>query len=90
MKLLVEPKSDRVLGVHMLGDDAPEIVQCLAVAEGGLPAGAICAALATLGTRIYGRKPNTRSIEGALQALSSALQGADATNTIPQQLSGWF
>ncbi|UCE31828.1 MAG: FAD-dependent oxidoreductase, partial [Burkholderiales bacterium] len=32
MKLLVDDESDRVLGVHMLGDDAPEIVQSLAVA----------------------------------------------------------
>lgn len=32
MKLLVERASRRVLGVHMLGADAPEIVQSLAVA----------------------------------------------------------
>jgi len=32
MKLLVDDASDRVLGIHMLGDDAPEIVQSLAVA----------------------------------------------------------
>ena len=32
MKLLVDPRSDRVLGCHMLGPDAPEIVQGLAVA----------------------------------------------------------
>jgi glutathione reductase (NADPH) len=32
MKLVVEQASQRVLGVHMLGDDAPEIVQGLAVA----------------------------------------------------------
>jgi len=32
MKLLVDGLSDRVLGVHMIGADAPEIVQSLAVA----------------------------------------------------------
>lgn len=32
MKLLVDAASDRVLGVHMLGADAPEIIQGLAVA----------------------------------------------------------
>jgi len=32
MKLVVDGKTDRVLGVHMLGVDAPEIVQGLAVA----------------------------------------------------------
>jgi glutathione reductase (NADPH) len=32
MKLLVDAESDRVLAVHMLGADAPEIVQSLAVA----------------------------------------------------------
>lgn len=32
MKLVVEQASQRVLGVHMLGDDAPEIVQGMAVA----------------------------------------------------------
>jgi glutathione reductase (NADPH) len=32
MKLIVDAASDRVLGVHMLGVDAPEIVQSLAVA----------------------------------------------------------
>ncbi|MCU0754312.1 MAG: glutathione-disulfide reductase [Xanthomonadales bacterium] len=32
MKLLVHAGDDRVLGVHMLGSDAPEIVQALAVA----------------------------------------------------------
>jgi len=32
MKLLVDADTDRVLAVHMLGDDAPEIVQSLAVA----------------------------------------------------------
>lgn len=32
MKLVVEPKSDRVLGVHMVGADTPEIVQGFAVA----------------------------------------------------------
>ena len=32
MKLVVDADSDRVLGVHMLGADAPEIVQSLAVA----------------------------------------------------------
>ena len=32
MKLVVDRSSDRVLGCHMLGADAPEIVQGLAVA----------------------------------------------------------
>ena len=32
MKLVVDRESQRVLGVHMLGDDAPEIVQGFAVA----------------------------------------------------------
>ena len=32
MKLLVDARSDRVLAIHMLGADAPEIVQSLAVA----------------------------------------------------------
>jgi glutathione reductase (NADPH) len=32
MKLLVDAEDDRVLAVHMVGDDAPEIVQSLAVA----------------------------------------------------------
>ncbi len=32
MKLLVDAHDDRVLAVHMIGSDAPEIVQCLAVA----------------------------------------------------------
>jgi len=32
MKLVVAGSSERVLGVHMLGADAPEIVQSLAVA----------------------------------------------------------
>ena len=34
MKLLVDAQSERVLAVHMLGADAPEIVQSLAVALG--------------------------------------------------------
>lgn len=32
MKLVVDGRSDRVLGVHMIGADSPEIVQSLAVA----------------------------------------------------------
>lgn len=32
MKLVVDAESDRVLGLHMIGADAPEIVQSLAVA----------------------------------------------------------
>ena len=32
MKLVVDQVTDRVLGVHMVGEDAPEIVQALAVA----------------------------------------------------------
>jgi glutathione reductase (NADPH) len=32
MKLLVDDTTDRLTGVHMLGADAPEIVQSLAVA----------------------------------------------------------
>ena len=34
MKLVVDGLSERVLGVHMIGADAPEIVQSLAVALG--------------------------------------------------------
>jgi glutathione reductase (NADPH) len=32
MKLVVDAKSDRVLGAHMVGDDAPEIIQGIAIA----------------------------------------------------------
>ncbi len=32
MKLVVDPKSDRVLGVHLVGKDSPEIIQGFAVA----------------------------------------------------------
>jgi len=32
MKLVVDGRDDRVLGVHMIGTDAPEIIQSLAVA----------------------------------------------------------
>src|SRR6185437_15797154 len=32
MKLVVDAKSDRVVGCHMLGQDAPEIIQGLAIA----------------------------------------------------------
>jgi glutathione reductase (NADPH) len=32
MKLVVERKSQRVIGAHMLGMDAPEIIQGLAIA----------------------------------------------------------
>ncbi len=32
MKLVVDAQTDKVLGAHMLGEDAPEIVQGLAVA----------------------------------------------------------
>jgi glutathione reductase (NADPH) len=32
MKLVVDPRSERVLGCHMLGPDAPEIIQGLAIA----------------------------------------------------------
>ena len=32
MKLVVDAASDRVLGCHMIGPDAPEIIQSLAVA----------------------------------------------------------
>lgn len=32
MKLVVCAQTDRILGIHMLGDDAPEIIQSLAVA----------------------------------------------------------
>ena len=47
MKLLVDQDSDRVLGVHMVGPDAGEIIQGLAVA---LKAGATKAVFdATLG-----------------------------------------
>ncbi len=37
MKLVVDQESDRVIGVHMLGEDAPEMMQGLAIAvTGGL------------------------------------------------------
>ncbi len=32
MKLVVDPRTDRVLGAHMIGPDAPEIIQGLAIA----------------------------------------------------------
>ena len=32
MKLLVDEKTDKILGIHMLGQDSPEIIQSLAVA----------------------------------------------------------
>ncbi|HFE44346.1 MAG TPA: glutathione-disulfide reductase [Nannocystis exedens] len=32
MKMIVHPETDRVLGVHMVGPDSPEIIQSLAVA----------------------------------------------------------
>jgi glutathione reductase (NADPH) len=32
MKLVVDGDSQRVLGVHMVGVDAPEIIQCAAIA----------------------------------------------------------
>jgi glutathione reductase (NADPH) len=32
MKLVVDPASDRVLGAHMVGPDAPEIIQGMAIA----------------------------------------------------------
>lgn len=32
MKLVVEAKTDRVLGVHVVGEAAPEMIQCLAIA----------------------------------------------------------
>ena len=32
MKLVVDAKTDRVVGCHMLGPDAPEIIQGLAIA----------------------------------------------------------
>lgn len=31
MKLVVDTESDKVLGIHMLGPDVPEIIQSLAV-----------------------------------------------------------
>jgi glutathione reductase (NADPH) len=42
MKLVVDAGDDRVLGAHMFGEDAPEIIQALAVA---LEAGATKAVL---------------------------------------------
>ena len=30
--MIVDPKTDRVIGVHMVGMDAPEIIQGLAIA----------------------------------------------------------
>lgn len=32
VKLIVEPQSQRVLGVHMVGADAPEIIQGIGIA----------------------------------------------------------
>jgi glutathione reductase (NADPH) len=32
MKIVVEAKTDKVVGVHIVGDGAPEMVQCLAIA----------------------------------------------------------
>jgi glutathione reductase (NADPH) len=32
MKLVVEKTTDRVLGAHMVGKDAAEIIQCVAIA----------------------------------------------------------
>jgi glutathione reductase (NADPH) len=32
MKLIVDQVSQKVLGVHMLGEDAPEIIQGIAIA----------------------------------------------------------
>lgn len=32
MKLVVDGESDRVVGVHIVGDGAPEMIQCLAIA----------------------------------------------------------
>jgi glutathione reductase (NADPH) len=32
MKLLVDAKSDRVVGAHMVGDDAAEIIQGIGIA----------------------------------------------------------
>jgi glutathione reductase (NADPH) len=32
MKLVVDAASDRVLGVHIVGEGAPEMIQCLAIA----------------------------------------------------------
>ena len=32
MKLVIESKSDKVIGAHMIGGDSPEIIQCLSIA----------------------------------------------------------
>jgi glutathione reductase (NADPH) len=32
MKLVVDGTSERILGAHMIGSDAPEIIQCMAIA----------------------------------------------------------
>lgn len=32
MKLVVEPKTEKVVGVHIVGEGAPEMIQCLAIA----------------------------------------------------------
>ncbi|TNE38261.1 MAG: glutathione-disulfide reductase [Alphaproteobacteria bacterium] len=32
MKLIVEPKSDKILGVHIMGPDSGEMIQCLGIA----------------------------------------------------------
>lgn len=47
MKVIVHDASDRVLGIHMLGDDAPEIIQSLSVAmQMGLTKAALDATVA--------------------------------------------
>lgn len=72
LKLLVDPQSDRVLGCHMVGDDAPELIQVVAVA---LKAGATKAHFdATMAVHptfseelVLLRKPS-ESVEGPHQA----------------------
>ena len=72
MKLLVDAHDDRVLAVHMIGTDAPEIVQSLAVA---LTAGATKAAL-----RPHDRRAPHRGRRVRADARAGAHGGATAAS----------
>lgn len=41
MKVIVCAKTNKVLGVHMCGEDAPEIIQVCACVRACVPAGAV-------------------------------------------------
>ena len=73
MKLLVDAASDRVLAVHMLGTDAPEIVQSLAVA---LTCGATKAQL----DRTIAVHPTAAEEFVLMRAPSRTLEGRSAVN----------